>query len=39
LYDARRFAKNFEEALWGMWQAHIQNNISNSPELLNTLPD
>jgi predicted O-linked N-acetylglucosamine transferase (SPINDLY family) len=39
LYDARRFARNFEEALWGMWQASIQNNISNSPDSLNTLPD
>jgi predicted O-linked N-acetylglucosamine transferase (SPINDLY family) len=39
LYDARRFARNFEEALWGMWQTSIQNNISNSPDSLNTLPD
>jgi len=24
LFDASRFAKNFEEALWGMWQEHIR---------------
>jgi len=23
LYDAKRFARNFEEALWGMWEARI----------------
>ena len=22
LFDAPRFARNFEEALWGMWQHH-----------------
>ena len=24
LFDAKRFAKNFEDALWGMWQARAQ---------------
>ncbi len=24
LYDAKRFARNFEAALWGMWQARTQ---------------
>jgi len=24
LFDARRFARNFEDALWGMWQARTQ---------------
>ena len=28
LFDAQRFAKNFEQALWGMWQA--QNNAAAS---------
>jgi protein O-GlcNAc transferase len=28
LFDAQRFARNFEEALWGMWRA--RNNFSNS---------
>jgi predicted O-linked N-acetylglucosamine transferase (SPINDLY family) len=26
LFDAPRFARNFEDALWGMWQARNQNN-------------
>jgi len=26
LFDAPRFARNFEEALWGMWRARNQNN-------------
>ncbi|HTN93644.1 MAG TPA: glycosyltransferase, partial [Gallionella sp.] len=28
LFDAQRFAKNFEDALWGMWQA--QNKLSST---------
>ena len=39
LFDARRFARNFEAALWGMWQARIQNNLPNRPDLLNTSRD
>jgi protein O-GlcNAc transferase len=30
LYDAERFARNFEDALWGMWQAHIQVDVTRS---------
>ena len=26
LFDAKRFARNFEDALWGMWQARTQGN-------------
>ena len=25
LFDAKRFARNFEDAMWSMWRAHIQN--------------
>jgi protein O-GlcNAc transferase len=28
LFDAKRFARNFEDALWGMWQAHTRSNTS-----------
>jgi protein O-GlcNAc transferase len=28
LFDAPRFARNFEDALWGMWQALTQSNIT-----------
>ena len=24
LFDARRFARNFEDAMWGMWQARMR---------------
>jgi protein O-GlcNAc transferase len=24
LFDAQRFVRNFEDALWGMWQARTQ---------------
>jgi predicted O-linked N-acetylglucosamine transferase (SPINDLY family) len=27
LFDAQRFARDFEDALWGMWQALTQSNI------------
>jgi protein O-GlcNAc transferase len=30
LFDAQRFARNFEQALWGMWQARAQNNAAAS---------
>ncbi len=33
LYDAKRFAKNFESALWGMWRTRTQRN-STAPECL-----
>jgi len=33
LFDARRFAQNFEEALWGMWRARTQPNLRTQPEL------
>jgi predicted O-linked N-acetylglucosamine transferase (SPINDLY family) len=39
LYDAKRFARNFEAALWGMWQARAQSNSSISPELLTASRD
>jgi protein O-GlcNAc transferase len=28
LFDAKRFAKNFEDAMWGMWQARKRNGSS-----------
>ncbi|HTN93162.1 MAG TPA: hypothetical protein VMJ33_01125, partial [Gallionella sp.] len=28
LFDAPRFARNFEDALWGMWQARTQDKLS-----------
>jgi predicted O-linked N-acetylglucosamine transferase (SPINDLY family) len=31
LFDAKRFSKNFEDALWGMWQAKAQGNTAISP--------
>jgi protein O-GlcNAc transferase len=34
LYDAKRFARNFETALWGMWQARTQRNVPIPPERL-----
>jgi protein O-GlcNAc transferase len=37
LFDARRFARNFEAALWGMWQAQTESN-SPAPELLSSSP-
>lgn len=30
MFDAARFARNFEEALWGMWNAQISTTHSNS---------
>lgn len=34
LFDAPRFARNFEDALWGMWQARAQGNASTPAERL-----
>jgi protein O-GlcNAc transferase len=31
LFDAKRFARNFEAALWGMWRAKTQNNSPTPP--------
>jgi predicted O-linked N-acetylglucosamine transferase (SPINDLY family) len=39
LFDAPRFARNFEAALWGMWQAKHQSNSSSSPERLTAARD
>lgn len=39
LFDARRFAGNFESALWGMWQAHARR-VSRTPaEIIAASPD
>jgi protein O-GlcNAc transferase len=32
LFDAPRFARNFEDALWGMWQARTQRDPSATSE-------
>jgi predicted O-linked N-acetylglucosamine transferase (SPINDLY family) len=32
LFDAPRFAKNFEEALWGMWQVNMQDSFGANQE-------
>lgn len=34
LFDAPRFARHFEEALWGMWQVCVRNNEKQSKGLL-----
>jgi protein O-GlcNAc transferase len=34
LFDAKRFAQDFEDALWGMWQARTQNDSSTPSEPL-----
>ena len=39
LYDAERFARNFEEALWGMWQAKTLDDSAIPSGLLTTSPD
>jgi protein O-GlcNAc transferase len=39
LFDAPRFARNFEEALWGMWQARTPTNIANATDPLAVLRD
>ena len=38
LFDAPRFARNFEEALWGMWQARTHRNspIPSEPRVTKT---
>jgi predicted O-linked N-acetylglucosamine transferase (SPINDLY family) len=39
LFEAPRFARNFEDALWGMWQARVQSNSLALSRLPNTLHD
>ena len=40
LFDAKRFARNFEDALWGMWQARTQGNPPTpAPERLTAARD
>ena len=39
LFDAPRFARNFEDALWGMWQARAQGDSLTSPGLFTALHD
>jgi protein O-GlcNAc transferase len=39
LFDAPLFARSFEAALWGMWQARTQGNSPTSPELLTASRD
>ncbi len=39
LFDATLFARSFEEALWGMWQARIQPESSGDPKFLTTSRD
>lgn len=34
LFDAPRFARNFEDALWGMWQTRTHSNFPPSGERL-----
>ncbi len=34
LFDARRFARNFEDALWGMWNARTQGSSQTRTEPL-----
>jgi len=34
LFDARRFARNFEDALWGMWQARTEGSARPHAERL-----
>jgi protein O-GlcNAc transferase len=34
LFDAKRFARNFEDALWGMWQAHTPSNSSATEKVV-----
>jgi predicted O-linked N-acetylglucosamine transferase (SPINDLY family) len=34
LFDARRFARNFEDALWDMWHARGQGGLATQPEFL-----
>ena len=37
LFDSKRFARNFEDALWGMWQARVQNNAPTSSKVSDRL--
>jgi protein O-GlcNAc transferase len=34
LFDAKRFARNFEDALWGMWQAHTRSDPSATEKVV-----
>jgi len=39
LFDAKRFARNFEDALWGMWQAHTGKHPVRHIRIADRLPD
>ena len=39
LFDAKRFAQDFEDALWGMWQARTRNDSSTPSEPLTAARD
>jgi predicted O-linked N-acetylglucosamine transferase (SPINDLY family) len=39
LFDAKRFAQDFEDAMWGMWQARTRNDPSTPSELLTAARD
>jgi predicted O-linked N-acetylglucosamine transferase (SPINDLY family) len=39
IFDAPRFARNFEDALWGMWQARSQELSANSAGMPNISHD
>jgi protein O-GlcNAc transferase len=34
LFDTRRFARNFEDALWGMWQAKFQGDSATTSRIV-----
>jgi protein O-GlcNAc transferase len=38
LFDAQRFARNFEDALWGMWKVRSTGNTSHTSENLISSP-
>ena len=39
LFDAKRFAHHFEDALWGMWQVRTRNDTATPSELLTAARD